>query len=68
MCSLWLFIWKMKILGVINEGMDFEVRTLLEYWSSHFKSMDGALGSLKWLGGDTYKFENISCTLGMSFF
>ena len=46
--------------------MNYETHTLLEYWSFHSKSVDEAWAMLEWLVGDTYKFEEVSCSLGMS--
>ena len=58
---------KWKILGVVNAGMDYETRTLLEYWSFHSKGMNEAWDILGWLVGDTYKFEEVGFAFGISF-
>ena len=42
MCFLWLLMWKMEVLGVINEAMNYETHTFLEFWDFHSKSMDEA--------------------------
>jgi len=58
---------KQKILNVINEGLNGETRTFLQYFMFLSKTIDEALGWLNWVARDTYEFENIMYASGMFF-
>ena len=46
-----------EILGIVNEGVNCEIHTLLECWDFHSKNVDEAQDMLEWFIGDTYKFK-----------
>jgi len=48
---------------VVNEGVNHETHTILEYWSFRSKSVNEDWDMLEWLIGDTYKFEEVGCAL-----
>ena len=58
---------KWEILGVVNEGVNYETYILLECWDFHSKNVDKSWDIHECLIGDTYKFEEASCASGMSF-
>ena len=58
---------KWKILGVINPGVNYETRTLLECGSFHSNGANGALDMLGWLVSDAYKFEEVGFAFRISF-
>ena len=58
-CDLYLEKW--KILNTVYEGVNCEIRALLEYWDFRAKNIDKAWDFLDWLAQDSYEYE-ISCT------
>ena len=49
-----------EILHVVDEGVNYEIRVLFEYWDFYSRNIDEACDFLNWLAQDTYEFE-ISC-------
>jgi len=47
-------------LHIVNEGVNYETRTLFEYWDFYAKNVNEAGDFLDWLAWDTYEFET-SC-------
>ena len=40
---------KWEILGIVDEGVNSEIRILLQFWDFHRKNVDYALSLLEWV-------------------
>jgi len=58
---------KWKILCIVDEGVNNEIRILLKFWNFHCKSVDEAWNLLEWVAWDSFEFEKASCVYGYSF-
>jgi len=52
---------KWKILGIIDEVVNSEIRILLQFWDFHGKSVGEAWCLLEWVAWDLFEFEKASC-------
>ena len=53
---------------MIDEGVNAETQTLLQYFGFLSKTSDGALDFLDWVVRDTYELENITYASTIFFF
>ena len=61
------YVGKWDILGIIDEGVNSEIRILLQFWDFHRLNVDDAWNLLEWVAWDSFEFEKASCVSGYSF-
>jgi len=50
-----------EILGIVDEGVNNETRSLLQFCDFHDKNVDEALSFLEWNAWDSFEFEKAIC-------
>ena len=53
-------VGKWEHLDILDEGVNNETRTPLEYWGFHGKNIDDAWYLLVWIAWDSFEFEKVS--------
>ena len=52
---------KWEILGIADEGVNSEIRILLQFWDFHQLNVDDAWSLLVWVAWDSFEFEKACC-------
>jgi len=60
-------VGKLKILGIIDEGVNNETQILLQYWNFHGQNVDKTWILLERIAWDSFEFEKASRLYGYSF-
>ena len=58
---------KWEILGIVDEGVNSEIRILLQFWDFHGLNADDAWNLLVWVAWDSFEFEKACCVYRYSF-
>ena len=53
--------------NIIDEGVNSEIRILLQFWDFHRLNVDDAWSLLVWVVWDSFEFEKASCVSRYSF-
>jgi len=59
-------VGKWEIFGILDEGTNSKIRSLLIFWGFHGKNVDEAWSLLEWIAWASFEFEKASCFYGNS--